>query len=136
MSRNIPESLRNTVASRADHRCEYCRLPESYAIYPFEVDHIIAIKHGGKTVIENLAYCCMRCNRMKGTDLTTIDPDSHEIVRLFNPRKDNWSEHFEVQEGKIYGRSPVGKATIQLLIFNTPERIIGRKLLMEAGEYP
>lgn len=133
MSRSIPENLRSEVAQRAGYRCEYCRLPESYAIYPFEVDHIIAINHGGKTVIENLAYCCMRCNRMKGTDLTTIIPGSDEIIRLFNPRKDNWSEHFEIQEGVIYGRSSGGKATVQLLAINTPERIIGRKLLVEAG---
>lgn len=46
MSRNIPERIRMAVAQRANFRCEYCRLPEAYAIYPFEVDHIIAVKHG------------------------------------------------------------------------------------------
>lgn len=136
MSRNIPLYLRTEVARRANHRCEYCLLPEVYAIYPFEVDHVIAVKHGGKAVLENLAYSCIRCNRIKGTDLTTLSGESDEIVRLFNPRKDKWNEHFEVVEGAIYGRTDIGKATAQLLAFNTPERIIGRKLLIEAGEYP
>lgn len=136
MSRSIPAYLRSEVAQRAKYRCEYCRLPEAYAIYPFEVDHVIAVKHGGKTVAKNLAYCCMRCNRMKGTDLTTFVPGSDEIVRLFDPRKDNWTEHFDVQDGAIYGQTAVGNATAQLLAFNTPERIIGRKLLIEIGEYP
>jgi len=136
MSRNIPERLRLAVAQRAKFRCEYCRLPETFAIYPFEVDHIIAVKHGGLTVLENLAYCCLRCNRMKGTDIATILPDSEDLIRLFNPFKDNWYEHFEVLDGAIYGRSDIGKATVQLLAFNTVERIIGRNLLMVAGEYP
>ncbi|MCK6694022.1 MAG: HNH endonuclease [Thermoanaerobaculia bacterium] len=136
MSRNIPLYLRVDVAKRAGFRCEYCLLPESYGIYPFEVDHIIAVKHGGKTVLGNLAYSCIRCNRMKGTDLTTLSGEAGEIVRLFNPRKDNWNEHFEVVEGAIYGHTDIGKATAQLLAFNNPERIIGRKLLIEAGEYP
>lgn len=136
MSRNIPERLRLAVAQRAKFKCEYCRLPEVYAIYPFEVDHIIAVKHGGLTVLENLAYCCLRCNRMKGTDLATLTPETGEIVRLFNPLIDEWQDHFEVHEGVIYGQSDIGKATVQLLAFNTPERIIGRKLLAEGGEYP
>lgn len=135
MSRSIPLYLRTEVAKRAGFRCEYCLLPEPYAIYPFEVDHIIAVKHGGKTVSDNLAYSCIRCNRMKGTDLTTLSKDSDEIIRLFNPRIDIWDEHFEVVEGAIYGRTDIGRATTQLLTFNTPERIIGRKLLIEAGEY-
>lgn len=136
MSRNIPSHLRTEVAKRANHRCEYCLLPEAYAIYPFEIDHVIAVKHGGNTVLENLAYSCTRCNRMKGTDLTTLSEESAEIIRLFNPRKDNWNDHFEIVEGAIYGRTDIGKATTQLLAFNTPERIMGRKLLTEAGEYP
>lgn len=135
MSRNIPLYLRTDVAKRADYRCEYCLLPEVYAIYPFEVDHIIAVKHGGKTVFANLAFSCTRCNRMKGTDLTTLLEGAGEIVRLFNPRKDKWNEHFTVVEGAIYGCTEIGKATVQLLAFNTPERIIGRKLLIEAGDY-
>lgn len=102
MSRNIPLYLRTEVVKRADRRCEYCLLPEVYAIYPFEVDHIIAIKHGGKTIFENLAYSCIRCNRMKGTDLTTVSKESGGIIRLFNPRIDIWNEHFEIIEGAIY----------------------------------
>lgn len=111
MSRSIPLYLRTEVAKRAGFRCEYCLLPEPYAIYPFEVDHIIAVKHGGKTVSDNLAYSCIRCNRMKGTDLTTLSKDSDEIIRLFNPRIDIWDEHFEVVEGAIYGRTDIGRAT-------------------------
>lgn len=125
--------MRADVAERAAFRCEYCRLPEDFGIYPFEVDHIVAIKHGGQTTTDNLAYCCLRCNRQKGTDLTTQLPGTETIVRLFHPRKDIWADHFEVDAGAIYGKTNIGDATARLLAFNTPERIIGRKLLVEAG---
>jgi hypothetical protein len=135
MRSGIQDTLRKEVAKRAGFRCEYCCLPEPYALYPFEVDHIIAVKHGGNTLSENLAYCCIRCNRAKGSDLTSVLPGSDIIVPLFNPRKDTWSEHFYISEGRILGKTPVGAVTAQLLQFNTPERIIGRILLLETGDF-
>ncbi len=48
--------LRQAVRRRADLCCEYCRLPEAYAfITPFQVEHIIARRHHGPTVLSNLA---------------------------------------------------------------------------------
>jgi 5-methylcytosine-specific restriction endonuclease McrA len=99
MSRKIPLDVRRQVTQRAGFRCEYCLLPEALAIYPFEVDHIIAIRHGGKSTLENLAYCCSRCNRNKGSDLTTFLTEEATIVRIFNPRLDIWKDHFEVANG-------------------------------------
>lgn len=136
MSKPVPKELRAKIAQRAGFRYEYCRLPEEFALYPFEVDHIIALKHGGTTQADNLAYSCMRCNRLKGTDLTTILPDFAIPVPLFNPRKENWFAHFELSGGRIVGKTQTGKATTQLLGFNSPERVIGRQLLVEAGIYP
>lgn len=42
--------------------CEYCHLPMAYHLVPFQIDHIIAEQHGGKTVSENLAISCLRCD--------------------------------------------------------------------------
>ena len=47
--------IRELVRERAGRRCEYCHLPEAFSSIPFEVDHIIAEQHGGKTVANNLA---------------------------------------------------------------------------------
>lgn len=105
-------------------------------MYTFEVDHILAIKHGGLTEFDNLAYCCIRCNRNKGTDLVTVLDDRKTFVPLFNPRADIWEEHFETHLGVISAKTDVGEATIKLLNFNTIERIIGRQLMEEAGVYP
>jgi 5-methylcytosine-specific restriction endonuclease McrA len=61
-------------------------LPAEVAFYPHEVGHVIAEKHGGATEIENLAFACWRCNRHKGTDPTSFDPDTRRLSPLFNPR--------------------------------------------------
>ncbi len=45
----ISAKLRKTVQERANKRCEYCLLLQDFSIYTHEVDHIIAIKHGGET---------------------------------------------------------------------------------------
>lgn len=81
MSASIPAELRRMVFRRAESRCEYCRIPADDAILPHEPDHIIAIKHAGETVEENLAVACFLCNRFKGTDLASIDPQSGELTR-------------------------------------------------------
>lgn len=58
----IPANLRRQVLERANYSCEYCLRPSSVSFYPHEVDHIVATKHGGETISENLAYACWRCN--------------------------------------------------------------------------
>jgi len=58
--------LRRQVVERAGHCCEYCLLPQELAASTPQVDHVIAEKHGGQTVIENLALSCTVCNRRKG----------------------------------------------------------------------
>lgn len=136
MSRYVPQEIRLLVAERAAFRCEYCLMPDYSGSFPFEVDHVIAIKHGGKSTLENLAFACPRCNRNKGTDLTTILGDDETPIRFFNPRKDIWAEHFEVESGGIYPKTRLGEATIKVLNLNEAERVIGRRLLQEAGLYP
>jgi hypothetical protein len=46
------------------------------SIYSHEVDHIVALKHGGQTQADHLAVACLPCNRSKGSDLTTFDPSA------------------------------------------------------------
>ena len=48
-------ALEAEVVRRAQGRCEYCHFPESASELPFHLDHIIAEKHGGPTISENLA---------------------------------------------------------------------------------
>ena len=74
MSSDLSEALRRLVAERADHLCEYCLVHEVDLYHGCEVDHVVSVKHGGTTVMENLAYACFHCNRHKGTDLGSVHP--------------------------------------------------------------
>ena len=59
----------------------------------------------------------------KGPNLTSIDPDTHTVAALFNPRGDAWSDHFAVRGGHILGLTPTGRATVRLLNMNAPRRV-------------
>src|SRR5271154_6398440 len=60
------EALKRLVWDRAQSACEYCRLPQSLDVLPFQIDHIIAEQHHGPTVAENLALFCLNDNLYKG----------------------------------------------------------------------
>jgi hypothetical protein len=85
--------------------------------------------------MENLALACFDCNRRKGPNISSVDPNTGEIVQLFNPRRDAWSVHFCLQGALIIGRTPSGRATAELLQFNSPSRIRVREELRKAGQY-
>lgn len=96
---------------------------------------MIATQHRGPTSIENLALACFDCNRRKGPNISSVDPDTGEIVQLFNPRRQTWSDHFTFDGARINGRTPTGKATVELLHFNNPVRIQIREELRKAGQF-
>ena len=127
----IPVALRRLVEERAKYRCEYCLLPANLSFFPHEIDHIIAEKHGGKTEANNLAYTCWRCNRYKGTDLGSFDPQTGDFCFLFNPRTQQWIEHFAVNNFHMLGLTPVGRTTVKLLQLNNDERIAERERLRQ-----
>jgi hypothetical protein len=86
-------------------------------------------------VLGNLAYACFDCNRHKGTDLSSIDPHTGKVTLLFNPRTQQWRDHFRLQaDGTISARTAAGRATARLLSFNDPLRVQIRANLIAAGE--
>ncbi len=131
MSLAISKSIRSAVKQRAGARCGYCKIPDLGFAFPFHVDHIRASKHGGRSVLENLAYCCPDCNYFKGTDFGTFL--ENRIVLFFNPRKNEWAGHFRVKNGVILPLSDIGEATVNMFQFNLPPRIAYRLELELAG---
>lgn len=127
----IPAALRRLVVERAENRCEYCLLPVDLAFFPHEVDHVIAAKHGGQIEAENLAFACWRCNRHKGSDLGSFDPQTQTFSLLFNPRQQVWTEHFAFQEEQMIGLTPEGRTTVSLLQLNSAERLAERRSLQD-----
>lgn len=136
MSERISRSMRRAVAERARSCCEYCGMPDDVPPLAHEPDHIIATQHGGQTTLGNLAYTCFRCNRFKGPNLTSIDPATKQITRLFSPRSDVWHEHFRWDGAIIVPLTEVGRATVALLRCNDPERVTLRANLMRGAHYP
>src|SRR5271166_4827055 len=105
-----PESLSTREAPAVVTREPGCRpasapagrrtlrvLPPSHLCIPLALSrrpHHRA-QHGGLTVLDNLALSCLHCNRHKGPNIAGTDPRTGEVVRLFHPRNDQWSVHFE-----------------------------------------
>jgi hypothetical protein len=132
----IPAAMRTAVRARAGDCCEYCRVPEVGVFFAHEPDHVIAGQHGGASTPENLALACVQCNRLKEPNIASVDPDTGQIVPLFNPRTDQWSEHFRFDEGRIAALTTIGRATAQLLDFADRDREDLRRKLRLAGRYP
>ncbi|MBX3434311.1 MAG: HNH endonuclease [Pirellulales bacterium] len=133
MTAYVSADLRKVVYDRAGRCCEYCRVRECETYLGCQIDHVVSEKHGGPTHIDNLALACAFCNRAKGSDIGAIDPYAGQLVRLFNPRVDEWNAHFLRNGAMIEPLSDVGRATARLLRFNSDERILEREALLAAG---
>lgn len=121
------------VWERAGDRCEYCQLSSAFHAAPFQIDHVIARQHGGKTELENLALACIHCNRFKGPNVAGLDPESREIIRLFHPRRDSWADHFVWDGPELKARTQMGRVTIAVLVINDPEVVAVRRALQDEG---
>lgn len=132
----MTEALVALVKQRAGERCEYCQLAQAQSSIPFEIDHIIALKHGGGTDAENLALSCFYCDSAKGPNIAGIDPDTRKITPLFNPRTDVWAEHFVWDGPVLRGRTSSGRATIAVLRVNSPGQIALRSALIASSSFP
>lgn len=124
------------VRQRAGNCCEYCRLPQQFSSIPFEIDHIIAVQHGGRTIASNLALACFADNHHKGPHLAGIDPQTGRKSWLFHPRRHKWSHHFRWNGPFLVGRTPVGRATVAVLAVNLPHRVAQRAALIAEGVFP
>lgn len=134
MAHEVDEAARRLVIERAGRRCEYCLVHEDSAGFPHQIDHIISRKHGGSSGLGNLAYACVLCNRYKGTDIASVDV-SGRAVRLFDPRRDIWDEHFKMNGPVIQPLTLVREVTARVLRLNAAERVIERQLLQVLGQY-
>jgi hypothetical protein len=108
-------------------------MPQVYYPTPFQNDHILARVHGGPTALHNLALACLHCNSHKGTNIAGIDPKTRKISRLFNPRRQRWARHFSWDGRLLVGRTPIGRATIDVLNMNGVFLVQLREGLMDEG---
>ena len=136
MTSYVSTELRRLVFDRANNSCEYCLIRADDTLFGCQVDHIIAEKHGGKTLSENLASACACCNRNKGSDIGSLTVSSKEFTRFFNPRTDHWNDHFRFDQFLISPVSPIGEVTLAILQLNHFERLLEREMLHMSGRFP
>jgi hypothetical protein len=134
----IPQALRQQVAEQARYRCGYCLTSEAIVGTPMEIDHIIPESLGGPTEEENLWLACSLCNDHKSNRIAALDSLTGEIVRLFDPRRQVWLEHFTwTAEGdRIVGITSTGRATVATLHLNCPSLIRARQAWVSVGWHP
>lgn len=116
----ISAAKRKEVEKRAKNLCEYCLCPQDHSPQPFSIEHILPKAKKGSDDLGNLALACQACNNAKYIKIEALDPLSREIVPLYNPRKDVWSQHFawNTDFSEIIGISPTGRATVKTLKVN------------------
>ena len=136
MSDDISLSLRRQVRERAGERCEYCLMPQIASAFPHEPDHIVPLQHGGATSADNLALACLRCNRHKGPNVGSFDPETGALVPFYNPHVDIWKEHFRLENALIQSMTPQARVTVKILRLNDAPRIEERERLIALKLYP
>lgn len=136
MTSYVSTALRRLVIARALDCCEYCRIHSDDVFWGHQVDPIFAEKHGGETLDMNLCCSCVMCNRYKGTDLCSLDLRSGDVVALFHPRRQQWTDHFALDEALTQPLTPIGWVTVKVLRLNENERIQERAILVSKGRYP
>jgi hypothetical protein len=130
------KSIKLLVKKRANHRCEYCQMPRHLDVRPFQIDHIRARKHGGKSQLSNLALACFLCNIHKSSNAAGFDPVTDNLYPLFHPRRDAWNRHFRWNGARVVGKTAKGRTTIVVLKMNSPKRIEHRRRLIVLEEFP
>ena len=107
------------------------------------MDHIIPQSLGGSDKVENLALCCRRCNERRYNFTSGIDLETKQEVALFNPRQQQWSEHFiwSIDGIRIFATTAIGRATCNRLDINDERNGNGfiqksRRLWVNAGWHP
>ncbi len=136
----IPKPLIDLVRERARNRCEYCQTSEWLIGQRHQMDHIVPRVRGGGTTPENLCLTCAPCNGFKLDRVDAVDPDASrgDHVALFNPRNQNWRDHFAWSDDgtRVVGLTPCGRATIVALSLNRPLAIAARAVWVSINRHP
>jgi HNH endonuclease len=134
----ISQKLINKIRRDAKYRCGYCQLPQDLIPNMLEIEHLLPLAEGGESEEENLWLACRNCNSYKSSKTKAVDPETNHLVKIFNPRTQNWNEHFDFsQEGiEIIGKTACGRATVVALRLNFEQAVTARRNWVIVGWYP
>ncbi|MBD1844935.1 HNH endonuclease [Cyanobacteria bacterium FACHB-63] len=136
--RKLAAEIQQQVRTRANFLCEYCHASEQWQYVPFTIDHLLPVVQGGTDELDNLALACFHCNRRKTNQTSAIDPQTEQLVSLFNPRHDLWSNHFiwSADGLIIISLTAIGRATVAALTLNRARVINIREADKTIGRHP
>jgi hypothetical protein len=102
------------------------------------IEHIIPHSQGGVSEPENLCLACAWCNSYKWANTEAVDPKTNQLTPLYNPRNQNWQDHFQWQDNgiRIAGITAIGRATVEALRMNNMYIVPARRHWVEAGWHP
>jgi hypothetical protein len=134
-SKSSWHEIRKLVYERANGCCEYCQTCEVNTGQTMQIDHI---DPNGGDELANLCLACWNYNNHKRQAIFVIDPETGEEAALFNPRIQNWTDHFEWLDNatRLRGLTPTGRATIMRLKMNRTLLIVARKRWADGGYHP
>ena len=76
--------------------------------------------------------------KRKGTVTAVTVPDTVDVVPLFDPRRQIWSDHFawSTDGTHIIAKTAIGSATVHALSLNDELRVRSRAIWIKAGYHP
>jgi hypothetical protein len=119
----LTTDIREHVRERAGFACEFCGVTETDTGGQLTIDHFQPKAKGGDDSLDNLLYCCPRCNQYK------LDywPTRPEEPALWNPRHKPAAQHFlELDDGTLHPLTPIGAFTLRRLRLNRPPLVAYR----------
>lgn len=136
--KKISEKTKAGIRQLAKNRCGYCLSGQEFVWDILEIDHIIPLSKGGEDSKQNLWLICSTCNNSKYNKTEAFDFKTEQNAPLFNPRLQNWYEHFEWSKDgtKIIGKTKTGRATVTALNLNRERFIKVRKNWVSVGWHP
>lgn len=137
--KRLPTDVIARVRRDARNRCGYCLSPQHLVLGPLHVEHITPLAAGGSDDEDNLWLSCAVCNGHKSDKTSATDPDTNVEYQLFNPRTQDWPDHFRWSDDglRIIGVTPVGRATVSALQLDSdPIAIAVRAAWVSADWHP
>ena len=135
---SISEAVRKRVREQAGNRCGYCLAPQRLVFGWLEIEHLVPQSHGGSDEESNLWLACSFCNNYKNDQIDGLDVETSQRVRLYDPRRDRWLEHFAWSEDgvSVIGRTPSGRVTVACLQMNNSIAVMVRRGWVSVGWHP
>lgn len=127
----VNSTIREQVRQRANFACEFCGTSETDVGGQLTIDHFRPRHKAGDDGLENLIYCCVRCNQYK------LDywPKDSDAPSLWNPRQEPASQHFlELDDGTLRPLTASGAFTLRRLRLNRPALVAQRQRKVQQAE--